>query len=294
MSHRQVALENGVAQSSVTCWAHLKATTGDTVYENHAGRHPKLSVRDLRHLHRLISRNRRANHQQILALLEEVQIKICESTLRHVMKDFGLHRRKARMKPWINDDNRQRRLAYAREHMGDTLDDWRRTIYVDEASVKLNGTIDVWVTREDGEAFMAECLAPKLLGGSESIMVWGAIWYNGRSDLVVFDKEGSEGKRGGVTAKMYREQIMQGELKRNWREVNGSWRGYGGARIVEDNARIHTAKENMEMRRKEKLVYVEHPPYSPDLNPIENCWSYLKGMLARRHRHATTTAELSQ
>ena len=93
---------------------------------------------------------------------------------------------------------------------------------------------------------------------------------------------------------LYKEQIMQGELKRSWREVNGSWRGYGGARIVEDNARIHTVKENMEMRRKEKFVYVEHPPYSPDLNPIENCWSYLKGMLARQPRHATTTAELSQ
>ena len=83
---------------------------------------------------------------------------------------------------------------------------------------------------------MAECLAPKLLGGSESIMVWGAIWYNDRSDLVVFDKEGSEGKWGGVTAKMYREQIMQGEL--NITKVHWST---GGLRIRSSKLREASA-----------------------------------------------------
>ena len=29
-----------------------------------------------------------------------------------------------------------------------------------------------------------------------------------------------------------------------------------------------------------KLIYLDHPPYSPDLNPIENTWSLLKRKLA--------------
>ena len=249
-THHQVARECGIPQPTVTRWVHLKATTGDTLTKKRSGRPSKCSKRDLRCIHRIICQNRRLKHAQILALLEEIDIHIGLTKLRGIMKDFGFSRRKTRVKPFITDENKSKRVEYARNCKGDARDDWRRTIYVDEAAIKLNGSLDTWVSRKDGEAFLEECLVAKLLGGSESIMVWGGIWYGGRSDLIVFDTSESEAKKKGVTAKIYREQVMGTELKHCWRHVNGLWRGYGGARIVEDNARIHTAKENMELRKK--------------------------------------------
>ena len=41
-------------------------------------------------------------------------------------------------------------------------------------------------------------------------MLWGAVWHGGRSELVLFDTSQSTGKRGGVTAAIYRNQITRG------------------------------------------------------------------------------------
>jgi hypothetical protein len=208
------------------------------------------------------------------------------------MRLFGLKRYKARSKPYLSTQARFKRVLYAQQHKKDTKDDWRRTIFVDEAAIRTDGSLETWVTREKGQAYLKECLAPRFLGGGRSIMVWGAIWYGGRSELIRFDTKESEGKRKGVTAKIYRDQITKGELKRNWKHVNRIWRGFGGARIVEDNVRIHTSLENRRIAKWQKFRYLNHPPYSPDLNPIENCWGYLKRMIYSLPRHPTTTDEL--
>lgn len=58
--------------------------------------------------------------------------------------------------------------------------------------------------------------------------------------------------------------------------------------IVWDNCSIHKGKEIEQaiVAAGAKLVYL--PPYSPDFNPIENCWSKIKTILhsigARNHQ----------
>ncbi|EIW71480.1 hypothetical protein TREMEDRAFT_27317 [Tremella mesenterica DSM 1558] len=123
-------------------------------------------------------------------------------------------------------------------------------------------------------------------------MIWDAIWYGGRSDLVWFDTTESQGRRKGVTAAIYCEQITKKALKKFWRRVDTRWRAYGGARILEDNVKVHTAQENQSVGQKFKFRYLNHPPSSPDLNPIENCWAYLKRELSRLPRKPTTPEEL--
>ena len=52
-----------------------------------------------------------------------------------------------------------------------------------------------------------------------------------------------------------------------------------GAVVVWDNYSIHKGQEIEEAIKKAgaKLIYL--PPYSPDFNPIENCWSKIKNIL---------------
>lgn len=47
-------------------------------------------------------------------------------------------------------------------------------------------------------------------------------------------------------------------------------------RLVQDNAPAHAAKSTR-AELSERLIIVEDwPPFSPDLNPIETCWCWMK------------------
>ena len=62
--------------------------------------------------------------------------------------------------------------------------------------------------------------------------------------------------------------------------------------VVMDNLPAHKVKNIKELieRRGAQLIYL--PPYSPDLNPIEKCWSKIKTYL--RRAKARTRAELEK
>jgi hypothetical protein len=130
------------------------------------------------------------------------------------MDILDLKRCTAQYMPFLSIKAKAQRLAYSREHKSDTLNNWKATIFTDEASVRLDGHCRTWVTRKTGEAYREECMVPRLHCGRASCMVWGAIYYGGRSELVCFDTSGSKGKKGGVTAVIYRDKITKGEL--NW------------------------------------------------------------------------------
>ena len=64
--------------------------------------------------------------------------------------------------------------------------------------------------------------------------------------------------------------------------------------MVEDGAPVHTAKLVKNRRIAAEVPTQFHPPASPDLNPIENCWAVLKKHLHDLPRHPTTADELWQ
>ncbi|KAK4684797.1 hypothetical protein P7C73_g5369, partial [Tremellales sp. Uapishka_1] len=286
--YRQVASRFGCSISTVSRLVKQRVQTGSNYSPPRRSPPRKVSARVLSQIRRTLTKNRRLSPRYILPLLKEIDIHISLSTLQRVMTRCGLARRIARVKPFLNPRTRRLRFAYAFSHRNDGPMDWRRTIFTDEAAIRMNGTIRTWVTRRDKEAYLEECMVPKLLSAKTTVMVWGAIWHGGRSELVRFDTSQSGSKRKGVTASIYRDQITKDALKRCWTRVNTNWRAYGGARIVEDNASIHTAALNRSAGAKQKFIYLKHPPSSPDLNPIENCWAYLKRQLASLPNRPTT------
>ena len=51
--------------------------------------------------------------------------------------------------------------------------------------------------------------------------------------------------------------------------------------LIMDNMKSHHAKAIKQLLEKAKVRYVFLPPYSPDLNPIENLWSKVKALLRK-------------
>jgi transposase len=49
-----------------------------------------------------------------------------------------------------------------------------------------------------------------------------------------------------------------------------------GSTIIMDNARFHRKNELEKIMKRAKVHLLFLPPYSPDLNPIENLWANMK------------------
>ena len=52
--------------------------------------------------------------------------------------------------------------------------------------------------------------------------------------------------------------------------------------IITDNGRWHLTKEVLSFVKNKKIVMIRIPPYSPELNPIEQYWKNNKGYLATK------------
>ena len=52
--------------------------------------------------------------------------------------------------------------------------------------------------------------------------------------------------------------------------------------IITDNGRWHLTKEVLFFVKENKIVMIRIPPYSPEVNPIEQYWKNNKGYLATK------------
>jgi hypothetical protein len=105
-------------------------------------------------------------------------------------------------------------------------------------------------------------------------MVWGALGYDFKSDLVIIETR--PGKRG-MGAKDYEEQILWPHLGPLFAEARAK---RPDTFAVEDNAPPHAkkgAKSCTNEARSEMGIYsIDWPPSSPDLNVSEKGWKRLK------------------
>lgn len=107
-------------------------------------------------------------------------------------------------------------------------------------------------------------------------MFWGAIVGRNRSSL--FPLLGDpDSARGGITARRIL-SCLQEQLPTI---------AEPGMIYVQDNAPTHTARivRNWlhSFAQENGLELLDWPPYSPDLNPIENLWKTLKERICKRY-----------
>lgn len=113
-----------------------------------------------------------------------------------------------------------------------------------------------------------------------SQMFWGGIRYGVKSDLApCYGDEAS--KKGGVTARVYKE-ILEDNLPTLMDP---------DTIFMQDNAPIHTSKLLREYLAEMHFNILTWPPYSPDLNPIENLWSMLKERILKRYPELSTMSK---
>lgn len=85
----------------------------------------------------------------------------------------------------------------------------------------------------------------------------------------------------GVTAPMLFEGALNGTIFRTYIEHNLAPTLHPGDIVVMDNLPAHKVAGVVEVIKACGAEVLYLPPYSPDLNPIELCWSKLKTALRR-------------
>ena len=106
-------------------------------------------------------------------------------------------------------------------------------------------------------------------------MFWGYISYNGIGPLVAVD--------GTMNSSKYIE-IIQNHLLPTLAERD--------VIFMDDNAPCHRSHSVRSFFDENGITRSEWPPQSPDLNPIENLWKYIKDNLKKSGKIISSNAEL--
>jgi hypothetical protein len=180
----------------------------------------------------------------------------------------------------INVVHASKRLEWAQANRDQ---DWSRIIFTDEMSVQRGLVRRTWTTRRKGEATLRQHIAPTFRSGRQSIMVWGAVSRSKKWPLVLLPP-------GSVSGQVYADEVLAKHLGPMARELRR--RIWQPALVVEDNAPIHNGRIATQKREQLHLARLPHPPSSPDLNPIEHLWAWVKWVVAKRIPRANTQEQL--
>lgn len=63
-------------------------------------------------------------------------------------------------------------------------------------------------------------------------------------------------------------------------------------KFQQDGARAHQSKVTLSWLNSKNIELFPHPPYSPDLNPIEMVWAIIKQKLYEKNKRFTDKNEL--
>lgn len=206
-------------------------------------------------------------------IAELAGIKACNSTLRTTFARLGYHRRIARIKPFLTQLAKDKRLAWALEHAHWTVEDWSRVIWTDECALKVGEVSgNIWVTRRPDEEYHEDCLQPKFRK-RPTVMIWGCMIGEELGPMVIWKKEW-----GTITSKTYTEHIIDEEIAPFYQEKEAE---LGRVYLMEDGASPHRAAHSQNARDRYGILSLPWPASSPDLNPIESLWHQVKSHISK-------------
>lgn len=233
------------------------------------GPKPKINKRTERIIIRKIMQNPQISTRKLARELEEeCGVKVCHETIRQTILKNKYSSRVARKKPLLSAANIEKRFSFANTNVSHPTEYWDNVIFCDETKIMLyynDGPTRVW--RKPLKALERQNIIPTVKFGKMSIMIWGCISSKGVGDLAFIETT--------MDAQQYLDILKK--------HLVTSAMNFG---FIRDNKPHFKFYQDNDPKHKSHIVrmwllyncgkVLDTPAQSPDLNPIENLWVYLK------------------
>ena len=244
------------------------------------GRHPKTTKLQDEAMVEEALKNR---HTTYFEIAKKVAPNVSTKTVKRRIAQKHLKKWVAQERAHLDDDVAQERLEWALAHRHWTREMWRRkAMWGDEVSVERGGgKRRKWVFRYPKEKWNKDCVEPIARKGERGIsQMMTGFFYDQTHGLFLPVSPDPSSARGGVTGKSIIDVYDEYDFLGIWEDIREKV-GEEEVFFIIDNAKTHLPFRRW--LRRQGVSLMEIPPYSPDLNPIENVWSLVKDKLHKNY-----------
>jgi len=208
----------------------------------------------------IINENPNITTEEIKDKLKEKNIDLGTTTIKDRLKENEFIYCKVVEKPLLTSNHKQLRLKWAIENYNT---DWTTIKFSDETIIKKEFKDKQWMQKDDKTII-------RVVKHPMQFLIWGSFHYGGVGDICIF--------KGIMDADKYINILEEYLLPTNSNEYSFQF----------DNDPKHTSIKALSFLFEKNIKCISWwPPNSPDLNPIENLWKYVKDKL-KKEKFTTT------
>ncbi|CAO3692986.1 unnamed protein product [Rhizopus stolonifer] len=133
-SQKDIALKFNTSARTVSKIIKRYNNEGTVKRKEGTGRPHIFTNRTRRLLRKIVKSNRGITRAEIQ---KKLPMKVSKWLISLEIHNMKMHKQSAAKKPFINEDHRKAKLAFAKEHRNWSLEQWRKVIWTDESSVEI-------------------------------------------------------------------------------------------------------------------------------------------------------------